>query len=218
MLKKINYPDWIHCNYKSLMDIPKPYLEYFVRWYYYDHSEDSAIPDTIPVENIEDYIVEHMNAQNLWCAKGFAIARNVDEEKDNLAFKNDSEFIMVIHFVAKLWFKAAIENDWISKDITKEDFKKECHILRYGGSTYIHFQDGNMILYALYETHTDGCTWSCDEMIEVFHDETLAEYFAIELNADQEYNRYFVKPFASLEKLSNLEIEERITYLRNRNK
>jgi hypothetical protein len=23
MLKKIDYPDWIHCNYKSLMPSPK---------------------------------------------------------------------------------------------------------------------------------------------------------------------------------------------------
>ena len=134
----MKYPEWLYGNYKSLMDLPKSYQEYFVRWYYYDHSDDSQIPDTIPVENIEDYIVEQMNGQNLWCAKGFAIARNVDGEKDNMAFKNDSEFLGVVHFVAKLWFRTAVENDWIKEDITEEEFKKKCHILRYGGSTSIH--------------------------------------------------------------------------------
>jgi len=123
----MKYPDWLHCNYKSLMDLPKSYQEFFIRWYYYDHSDKTNIPDTIPVEKIEDYIVEHMNGQNLWCAKGFAIARNVDVG-DNLDFKNDAEFLIVIHFVAKLWFKMAVENDWIKEDITKADFKQECHI------------------------------------------------------------------------------------------
>lgn len=138
MSKKIKYPEWLYGNYKSLMDLPKSYQEYFVRWYYYNNSDDSKIPDTIPVENIEDFIVEHMNGQNLWCAKGFAIARNVDKSEDNLDFKNDAEFHMVVHFVARLWFKMAIENDWIEKDITKEEFEEKCHILRYGGSTSIH--------------------------------------------------------------------------------
>jgi hypothetical protein len=133
----MKYPEYLYGNYKSLMDLPKPYIEYFVRWYYYDNSDETKIPDTIPVENIEEYIVEQMNAQNLWCAKGFAIARNVDEG-DNLDFKNDAEFSMVVHFVAKLWFRTAIENDWIKEDISKEDFKKECHVLRYGGGTCIH--------------------------------------------------------------------------------
>lgn len=138
MAKKIKYPDWLYSKEKSLMDLPKCYQEFFVRWYYYTNSDKPKIPDTIPVENIEDFIVEHMNGQLIWCAKGFAAARNVDEEKDNLAFTNDPEFHMVVHFVAKLWFKMAVENDWIKEDISKEEFKKECHILRYGGSTSIH--------------------------------------------------------------------------------
>lgn len=76
----------------------------------------------------------------------------------------------------------------------------------------------SMLLYALYETHTDECTWSCDELLEIFHDETIAEYIAHELNANEKYqNRYFVKPVDSIETLSSLEIEEKITYLKNRN-
>jgi hypothetical protein len=139
MAKEIKYPDWLHGNATSLMHLPKSYIEFFVRWYYYDHTDRRNIPDTIPVENIEEYIVKQMNGQNLWCAKGFAIARNVDEEKDNMAFKNDSEFLSVIYFVSKLWFKTAVKNDWIKEDITEEEFKEKCHILRYGGGTCIPF-------------------------------------------------------------------------------
>ena len=135
----MKYPEWLYGNYKSLMDLPKEYQEYFIRWYYYDNTDETKIPDTIPVENIEDYIVERMNGQNLWCAKGFASARNVDEAHgNNIRFKGDCEFIGVVYFVARLWFKTAVENDWIKEDITKEEFMKECHIIRYGGSTSIH--------------------------------------------------------------------------------
>jgi hypothetical protein len=74
----MKYPEWLYGKANSLMDLPKSYQEYFIRWYYYDNSDETTIPDTIPVENIEDYIVNQMNGQNLWCAKGFAIARNVD--------------------------------------------------------------------------------------------------------------------------------------------
>jgi hypothetical protein len=134
----MKYPEWLFGR-DSLMALPKSYQEYFIRWYYYDNSDETQIPDTIPVENIEEYIVEHMNAQNLWCAKGFAVARNIDDAHgNNIMFKSDSEFMCVVHFVAKLWFKTAIKNDWIKEDITKDEFEKECHILRYGGSTSIH--------------------------------------------------------------------------------
>jgi hypothetical protein len=55
---KMKYPDWLHGKATSLMQLPKPYIEYFVRWYYYDNTDETQIPDTIPVENIEDYILD----------------------------------------------------------------------------------------------------------------------------------------------------------------
>ena len=64
MAKEIKYPDWLHGNATSLMHLPKPYIEFFVRWYYYDHTDRRNIPDTIPVENIEEYIVKQMSAEN----------------------------------------------------------------------------------------------------------------------------------------------------------
>jgi hypothetical protein len=124
------YPKWLH-GPNSIMGLSKPYIEFFVRWYYYDHSELTEIPDTIPVENIEDYIAEHLTSILLWEAKGFAIARNVSEG-DNLDFKNDAEFCMVCHCVAKLWFKYAVNNGWIEEDISKDKFEECCNPLKHG--------------------------------------------------------------------------------------
>lgn len=120
----MDYPSFLH-GPESIMGLPKPYIEFFVRWYYYDNSDDTEIPDTIPVESIEDYMVEHLNSALLWNAKGFASARNVDNG-DNLDFKNDAEFHLVCHCVAKLWYVFAIKNGWIEPDVNKKDFKENC--------------------------------------------------------------------------------------------
>jgi hypothetical protein len=126
----MEYPEFLYGS-DCIMSLPKSYLEYFVRWYYYDHSEDTEIPDTIPVENIEDYIAEHLTGAILWQAKGFASAINVSEG-DNLDFKNDAEFHMVVHCVTKIWYKFALQNGWIEETITKEEFKEACLPLKTG--------------------------------------------------------------------------------------
>lgn len=118
------YPSFLH-GPDSIMELPKPYIEFFVRWYYYDNSEETDIPDTIPVENIENYMVEHLNSALLWNAKGFASARNVDTG-DNLDFKNDVEFYIVCQCVAKLWYVFAIKNGWIDPNVNKKEFIESC--------------------------------------------------------------------------------------------
>jgi hypothetical protein len=124
------YPSWLHFTDKTLMDLPEEYQEFFIRWYYYNNTDETKIPATVPVENIEDYIVEHLNEPLLWESKGFAIARDtVDVNGDNLSFLSDPRFAMIVHYVAKLWYKAEIENDWIKEDITKEEFQEQCHII-----------------------------------------------------------------------------------------
>lgn len=125
-----DYPSWLH-GPDSIMGLPKPYIEFFVRWYYYENTDKTEIPDTIPVENIEDYIVAHMNSAILWGAKGFVSARNVDKG-DNLNFNNDGEFTLVCHCIAKLWYKNSIMRGWITKNITKIEFLNSCHFLKHG--------------------------------------------------------------------------------------
>lgn len=120
----MKYPDYLNGN-TTFMTLPKSYQEYFIRFYYYNNTEQTNIPDTIPVENIEDYLVHNCTGCVLWNARGFASARNVDAG-DNLDFKNDCEFSIVIHYIAKLWYKAAIENKWINENISEKDFEEEC--------------------------------------------------------------------------------------------
>jgi len=134
--QKVKYPSWIYSQITSLMQLPKPYQEFFIRWYYYNHLDGpdiQYIPDTIPVEYIEDYIIKHMDGLLLFTAKGFVRARNVDKENNNLDFNNDIEFYMVYHWVAKLYFTYGVENKLFTENISKEDFIKECHILKFGG-------------------------------------------------------------------------------------
>lgn len=131
----MKYPSYLHGSH-TFMTLPKSYQEYFIRWYYYDNTDEEDIPGTIPVEHIEDYITNHCNAQRLWCAKGFAIARNCDTG-DNFDFVNDSEFLTVVHYVAELWYKMAVDHEWIKPDISKDEFEKECGCLSYGGSKNI---------------------------------------------------------------------------------
>jgi hypothetical protein len=126
----MKYPEYFYEMTTTFMSLPKSYQEFLVRWYYYDHSEDSKIPDTVPVENIENYIVEHMNSSTIWCAKGFAAARNVDENNDNLEFKNDGEFHIFCLYIAKLIFKNGVENNWFSENISKKEFLEQCYALK----------------------------------------------------------------------------------------
>jgi hypothetical protein len=108
------------------MTLPKPYQEFLVRWYYYDHTDETTIPDTVPVEHIEDHIVYRMTSANMWVSKGFASARNVNSN-DNLDFKNDAEFNMFCHYVAKLYFRYGVNNKWFKEDISKKEFLEYCH-------------------------------------------------------------------------------------------
>lgn len=125
------YPSFLQGKADSIMGMPKPYIEFFVRWYYYDNSEYTKIPDTIPVENIEEYMAEHLNSALLWEAKGFVCARTVSEG-DNLDFKNDAEFCMVCHCIAKIWYRYAIEWKWITEDVTEDEFEEACNIFKHG--------------------------------------------------------------------------------------
>jgi hypothetical protein len=132
----MNYPDYFYGDTTTFMQLPMAYQEFLVRWYYYDNTDETELPDTVPIEHIEDYIVDRMNTANMWCAKGFAIAREVSEG-DNLDFKNDAGFHTFVLYVARLYFKAGVKNKWFVETITKEDFIKECHALR--GSNPIRF-------------------------------------------------------------------------------
>lgn len=126
----MKYPDYLFPGVADgFMSVPKPYQEFLVRWYYYDTSDDTEIPPTVPVENIEEYVATRMNPPNVWVAKGFAIARNVDAG-DNLDFKNDGEFHIFCIFVAKMYFKYAVLNNWMDANITKEDFIETCNALK----------------------------------------------------------------------------------------
>jgi len=49
---------------------------------------------------------------------------------DNLDFKNDCGFLHFCTYVARVYFKFAVENDWINEDITEEEFYKNCHALQ----------------------------------------------------------------------------------------
>ncbi len=120
----MKYPDWLY-GYDSFMKMPKSYQEYFVRWYYYVNTDETKIPDTIPVEHIEDFIAENVMGVHLWCAKGFAAARNVDEGKgNNIHFQNDAQFLMVVHFCAKMIYKMGVENNWFKPNISEKKFEK----------------------------------------------------------------------------------------------
>lgn len=110
----------------SFMRLPKSYQEYFIRAYYYVTSDNTHIPDTVPVEHIEDFIVEHMNAQQLWQAKGFAAARECDSQNTNHCFYGDARFFMILVYVCKLWYKKAVSVGWITPDCTKEEFESHC--------------------------------------------------------------------------------------------
>ena len=124
----MTYPSFLYPDTKiSFVSLPKPYQEFLVRWYYYDTSDDSTIPDTVPVEHIDDYVVQHMNPAQMWVAKGFACAKNVDESKDNLDFKNDFEFHICCIYVARLFWDYGIKNDWFKEDVSKADFLKGCY-------------------------------------------------------------------------------------------
>ena len=74
-----------------------------------------------------------------------------------------------------------------------------------------------MKVYCLFQTHSDDCTWSSDELLDVFLDENLAEYVADALNNGQKYPIYSVQAFESFDGKSLLKTEERITFLKNRN-
>jgi hypothetical protein len=124
----MKYPEWLY-GPDSFMKLPKAYQEYFVRWYYYENTDETNIPDTIPVENIENYIAERCEGVHLWCAKGFAAARNVDDG-DNLDFKNDSEYCTVLGFCTKMIYKMAIENNWFNTDITEKEFNEYINTYR----------------------------------------------------------------------------------------
>lgn len=130
-------PSWISSNVESLMQLPQPYQEFFVRWYYYDNSEKTKLPDTIPVENIEAYITDNMNGLHMFAAKGFAAARHV-ATGDNLDFKNDGEFNAVCHWVAKLYFIKGVSLGWFPEDVSKQEFMHVCYALRFDGSAGCH--------------------------------------------------------------------------------
>lgn len=124
----MKYPNWLH-GPDSFMDLPKNYQEYFVRLYYYTNTDETEIPDTIPVEHIENYIAEYTDGLDLWMAKGFSAACNVDKG-DNLDFKGDPEFNTVVHFWSKMFYKLGVDNNWFDATISQNDFEDKCRLLR----------------------------------------------------------------------------------------
>ena len=110
------------------MTLPIAYQEYLVRWYYFDNTDETEIPSTIPIENIENYIPEHLTASHVWESKGFAAARNVDAG-DNLDFKNDSEFYTFCIYIAQVFYDFGIANKWFKANISEKAFAKQCYPL-----------------------------------------------------------------------------------------
>jgi hypothetical protein len=132
----MTYPAFFYTDKKiPFMSLPMAYQEFLVRWYYYNNTEETQIPDTIPIENIEEAIAEHLNPANMWSANGFAAARNVTNG-DNLDFKNDSEFHGFCVYVAQVYYDFAVKNNWIKADISKKDFLESCQALK--GTYKIH--------------------------------------------------------------------------------
>lgn len=125
----MSYPDYFYTPKKiPFMSLPMAYQEYLVRWYYYNNTDETEIPDTIPIENIENYIPEHLSASHVWESKGFAAARNVDKG-DNLDFKMDSEFNRFCIYLAQVCYDFGIANNWFNSDISKEEFQEQCYLL-----------------------------------------------------------------------------------------
>ena len=69
-----------------------------------------------------------------------------------------------------------------------------------------------MILYVLFKTYTDDCTYHFEEMLEIFHDIDTAEYVSNELNQGLVYPLYSVKEFASYEKPDCLCLDEQTKF------
>ncbi len=114
----------------SFMFLPKSYQEYFIRLYYFVNTDDTKIPDTIPVENIENFIIDNLQSTHLFEAKGFSSAKDCESLKNNNYFYNDAQFYKVLIYVCRLWYQKAIESNWITKDCSKEEFEGCCPFLR----------------------------------------------------------------------------------------
>jgi hypothetical protein len=131
----MTYPAFFHTPKKiPFMTLSPAYQEYLVRFYYYDNTEETELPATIPIENIENYAAEHLTASHMWESKGFAAARNVDAG-DNLDFKNDSEFNTFCIYIAQVFYDFGIANKWFKANISEKAFLKQCYPL--GGTDNI---------------------------------------------------------------------------------
>lgn len=77
-----------------------------------------------------------------------------------------------------------------------------------------------MKLYILFKNTSDGCTYSSEDFIDIFNDETTAEYICDELNIglDKEsYECYDVKEVNVCDSLDTKEkIMEKITSIKKR--
>lgn len=136
----MKYPDYINLvKDDTIMALPKEYLEYFVRLYYYDNTDETIIPQTIPVENVEEYLIDRLTALNLFVAKGFATARSMPSEKsDNTLLMGDSGFHIMCHIMARVWYKHSVNQGNIEPNLSREEFNEECGIFKYGRERLIH--------------------------------------------------------------------------------
>lgn len=116
----------------SFMNLPKAYQEFFIRMYYYVVDDRDSIPDTVPVEHIEAFIVKHVTEAHLWQAKGFAAAKLCTSNNSNRYFNGDATFCMILFYASKLWYTEAVDNKWIKPNCTKKQFEAVCPFFNRG--------------------------------------------------------------------------------------
>jgi hypothetical protein len=139
-------PKWLFCPNMTFEKLEKGYQEYLLRvvGYTCNHGDEGdrykegeplSIDDPKAEKRIKDWIVEYLNPECLWVAKGFASAREVDA--DMFAIDCTPSFSLFVEWVKLVKWKAAVKNNWLEDPYDVKEFNEKL----YGWPKSLHARE-----------------------------------------------------------------------------